>query len=113
MNFYTPRKLKFKAWDNEARLLIRLNSLECLRGELVKKNHILLQFTGVLDKQGEELYECDVILVGSEQHIIVWNSETNGWSMQRLDGDHHVIALLASVAQTSTRLWNYFESARD
>jgi len=52
---YKPRKMMFKAWNKETRLLMRLNSIDCVKGELVKKDHILLQFTGLYDKQKEEI----------------------------------------------------------
>ena len=42
MNEFKPRKIKFKAWDTEHKLLMRLNSIDCNKGELVKKDHVLL-----------------------------------------------------------------------
>jgi hypothetical protein len=81
---FKSRKIKFKAWDQEHRLLMRLNSIECTKGELFKPNHILLQFTGLLDKEGEEIYEMDVLLFSLEKYIVQWSDSVSGWSIAPL-----------------------------
>jgi len=110
MDFYKPRKLRFKAWNKESKLLMRLNSIDCIKGELVKRDHILLQFTGLLDKQEEELYELDVVLTDGDKYVITWNDQNNGWCLRLLPHGTKTIALEADVAQRSARLWSYFES---
>ena len=67
---FKKRKIKFKAWDVESRLLMRLNSIDCNKGELFKKDHILLQFTGLLDREGEEVYELDVLRQCTEKWLV-------------------------------------------
>jgi hypothetical protein len=110
MDFYKPRKLRFKAWNKESKLLMRLNSIECVKGELIKKDHILLQFTGLLDKQQEELYELDVVLIDSVQYVIAWNEEKNGWCLKQLPVGTPTLPLEQTIAQQSVRLWSFFES---
>ena len=110
MDFYKPRKLRFKAWNKESRLLMRLNSIECVKGELVKKDHILLQFTGWLDQQGEELYELDVVLMDGVKHVITWNEQNSGWCLKMLEGGRVVGSLEQQAAQRAVRMWSYFES---
>ena len=63
----------FKAWNKETRLLMRLNSIDCNRGELVKKDHVLLQFTGLYDIQKEEIYEMDIFLIVMEIFVVLCN----------------------------------------
>src|SRR5690349_10678729 len=110
MEFYTPRKLKFKAWNQESKLLMRLNAMDCVKGELIKNNHILLQFTGMYDSQEEELYELDVVLLNAEKFVVAWNPELNGWCLKQFSSATWSDRLVKEISEKSVRLWNYFES---
>jgi len=111
MDFATPknRKIKFKAWDTESRLLMRLNSIECTKGELFKKDHILLQFTGLLDKEGEEIYDRDVLLIHYSKYTVFWNDEKNGWYYSPLENPATQEPFLLAVAEKMKRFCSYFE----
>lgn len=106
---FKPRKIKFKAWDTESNLLMRLNSIECNKGELIKKGHILLQFTGMLDKNGDEIYEMDTLLISDEKFVVYWNDGQNGWFYYSLKnpGDRQIF--LSGQAEQMIRLGNLFE----
>lgn len=110
MEFFTPRKLMFKAWNKEAKLLMRLNSIECKRGELYKKDHILLQFTGLYDKQQDEIYEMDIMMINHEKFIVVWDADRNGWNLAKLSDRSSITPFLRENSGKATRLWSYFES---
>ncbi len=106
---FKPRKIKFKAWDTDSRLLMRLNSIDCNKGELIKKNHILLQFTGITDKNGDEIYEMDVLLISDQKFVVYWNEEKNGWFYYGLKSPDNHQAFLASQAEKMMRLGSLFE----
>lgn len=108
MDFKT-RKIKFKAWDTEHKLLMRLNSIDCNKGELVKKNHILLQFTGLLDQEGEEIYDRDILLISLEKYVVFWNDTQNGWFYSPLKNLNTHAPLLSKEAERTRRFCNYFE----
>jgi hypothetical protein len=110
MELFNPRKLKFKAWNVESKLLMRLNSIDCVKGELNKKNHILLQFTGLYDKQGEELYDMDILVDGMDKYLIQWSNEVYGWAIIHLES-RIIQNPIKNVLEKSIRLRSYFESA--
>ena len=109
---FTPRKLLFKAWNTETKLMMRLNSIECIKGELFRKGHILLQFTGLYDQRGEEIYEMDVVLIAGEKFIVSWDAGQNGWGLSDHSHTGKTTPFLTEVSKTAVRLWNYFESGK-
>jgi hypothetical protein len=111
MDFYHPRKLMFKAWNKEAKLLMRLNNIDCKRGELFKKDHIILQFTGLYDMNLDEIYEMDVLLITNQKFVVTWNETTNGWQLMKLKDKSGAQPFVKSIAERGQRLWSYFESA--
>ncbi len=106
---FKKRKIKFRAWDQEHQLLMRLNHIDCNKGELFKKDHILLQFTGLHDKDGEEIYEMDVLLVSVEKWVVFWNESRNGWYYSPVSNPDIQVQLLNNNAITAQRFCNYFE----
>lgn len=106
---FKKRKIKFKAWDTEHRLVMRLNSIDCNKGELEKKDHVLLQFTGLYDKEGDEIYEMDVLLIALEKQVVFWNDSKNGWYYSPLSNTDTQVPLLYGEAARMKRFCSYFE----
>ena len=109
MEGFKHRNIKFKAWNTETHLLMRLNSIECNKGELFKTNHILLQFTGLVDQDGEEIYDMDVLLLGYDKFLVFWDADKNGWYYSPLLRRDLQEAFVAGVPEKMRRFCNHFE----
>ena len=107
MKAITPRPLKIKAWNMQTKLMMRLDSVDCVKGELRKRDHVLLQFTGFCDAEGAELYDNDVFLIGSQKHLICWVD--NGWYYKSMEAEEGVFPLSSAIAGSGKRLCNCYE----
>lgn len=109
---FIPRKLLFKAWNQETQLLMRLNSIDCVKGELFRKNHILLQFTGLYDEQEDEIYEMDLMLIDGRKYLVCWDTTLNGWGLSVLPDSGNRQPFLNDLSRRARRICNYFESQK-
>ena len=75
------REIKFRAWDKENEKMMKVSSLHLENKEIsVKENGTfrlfrmqdLMQFTGIKDKNGKEIYENDLISCNKYKNIVVF-----------------------------------------
>jgi len=84
------RQIKFRAWDKENKKMHKVNMIDFIEGEIFVepqpknksrlwfeecKDSILMQYTGLKDKNGEEIYEGDIIKKEWDDEIeeVTWN----------------------------------------
>ena len=72
-------RFKFKAWNSDKKLLTRPGIIAFTKGELIMQNCVILQYTGFVDKLGQEVYEDDILLIGETKHHVYWDEEDHTW----------------------------------
>lgn len=101
------REIKFRVWDKDLKRIrylntehdfIRFDSLgqgyyENMQTGLGEWFSDLMQYTGLKDKNGKEIYEGDICLVtilpenNKEKMVTVWCNDRNGFRFQDEDGE--------------------------
>ena len=92
------REIKFRAWIKESKQMVTVNAITFMSGGGysiipapydatkaipigeslgVETGNVLMQYTGLKDKNGREIYEGDIIDYGYKKSVIVWYQ--SGW----------------------------------
>ena len=93
------RQLKFRAWDNFCSKMITEESFVIINNtyhvfledgpEWTSTNCIIMQFTGLLDKNGKEIWEGDVVRY-ENKYLDVFEVRYNAGSFLQHGGDGRV-----------------------
>ena len=94
------REIKFRAWLKEYKNMVsvyeivftkkgasvRLNGFHYTHYRTFKHNEIILmQYTGLKDKNEKEIYERDIILIQKRTKFVEWHEETASWRLNFYD----------------------------
>lgn len=77
------REIKFRAWDKENKKMAQVSRINFGPGGIryLVDDSVLLEYTGLHDKNGREIYEGDIVSFGS-----VWNNGAN----EDIDEEFHI-----------------------
>jgi uncharacterized phage protein (TIGR01671 family) len=111
------REIKFRAWDGKRMTTsgimfnTSLGIVETPTGAQMK----LMQFTGLLDKNGKEIYESDIVKTGTDKLMVIsWSEkhasfviDRDGWAFVHYFGeafDSNMCEVVGNIYENSNLL---------
>ena len=83
------REIKFRAWDKKNKGWCSYTNSDCMNN-LDNPECAIMQYTGLKDKNGKEIYEGDILRMESEMHVgvapVLWSDDHCGFIYEGWQG---------------------------
>jgi len=99
------REIKLRAWykkDGEMRSPLEIWDIHLLAGR--REDYILMQYTGLKDKNDKEIYEGDILNNGHYKTRVYWNEHTGSWSHKSTNVDDALYIYVVSNRTVDQKL---------
>ena len=115
-------ELKFRAFNKKAQRMYKSGPLSFSKGRhsfmfysdtdmkgLKDDDMEIMQFTGQKDKNNQDVFQRDLILLEERKYIIVWDNNRGGWSYTDVERQMTMTSFGRSEANNSEVIGNQFE----